>query len=135
MSSPDRWLHHIKTLANDNQVSMTLLDQSVKHAWRYAEAFVQAREVLVPYPRLPEDYLIALHELGHVLSHDADRLEHRSGTEAHLTREAAAWAWAADQALAVPPEAWNTVLRDSLVGHFLDRVPWYLEASTQEPAT
>lgn len=60
-----------------------------------AEAFPVARTVVIPEPYRPVQYLVALHEIGHVLARMswADRTSYEIG-EAKMMYEAAAWGWA-----------------------------------------
>lgn len=106
--------HHVRTLANDGCVLVTWCD-----SWHDAEAWVELRSVTLPRIHVAADYLVALHELGHVLAPDAERLEEAPGMYGRLVREGAAWAWAASVALPVSPDTWEIVLDLSLVGRYL----------------
>jgi hypothetical protein len=66
---------------------------------------LDARAVYVPVPVTPLEYMICLHELGHVASSVARRRDdvydiERLGPD-EIVIEGAAWAWAADMALPV----------------------------------
>lgn len=106
--------HHVRTLANDGCVTVTWCD-----SWHDAEAWVELRSVTLPRIHVAADYLMALHELGHVLAPDAEHLETAPGVYGRLVREGAAWAWAASVALPVSLDTWEIVLDLSLVGRFL----------------
>lgn len=68
--------------------------------WTSSEADVSSRQVFVPkvfYTAL--DYLVALHELAHILHRSADTTsEYEPSMGACLRIEAAAWGWALDRA-------------------------------------
>lgn len=67
--------------------------------WEKAAARPDLRVVWVPRVRTKMDYVVALHEFGHVLDRRAARLYAREGDEPadtanEIVMEAAAWAWA-----------------------------------------
>lgn len=68
--------------------------------WTNSEADVSSRQVFIPkvfYTAL--DYLVALHELAHVLHRSADTTSAwEQSLGANLRMEAAAWGWALDRA-------------------------------------
>lgn len=68
--------------------------------WTSSEADISTRQVFIPktfYTAL--DYLVALHELAHILHRSADtRGEWEESLGTGLRIEAAAWGWAIDRA-------------------------------------
>lgn len=87
---------HIYELGEKHQIKV---HKAAK--WTLAEAHVGTRQVWVP-PRMDDAvaYLIALHELGHIVS-DISREFCKAAREAHVSAvigEAAAWAWAVQTA-------------------------------------
>lgn len=64
--------------------------------WEKAAARPDLRIVWVPKMRTNLDYLIAMHEFGHVLDRRAAKLYNQGGYEdssTEIVMEAAAWAW------------------------------------------
>jgi hypothetical protein len=88
---------HLKELAAANDVSLTWIK-----GWERAEAFPVAREAVLPRIRTGGDYLVALHELGHILSFEASLWAHATDPYGIVLCEGAAWAWASAN---VSPEA------------------------------
>jgi hypothetical protein len=83
---------HITTLARANGVIVRKVTR-----WEKAGAFKASRIVYVPWPiKEPIDYLVSLHELGHILDRaSASRAENAANDLAvEMICEAAAWAWA-----------------------------------------
>lgn len=100
---------HLHDLARQHDVSLHWVD-----TWEKCEAFALIREVRVPWIRDGQDYLIALHELGHCIAPGAARLEEAGTAEPFTTLalEGLAWAWVAqvaDRDLLEPGD-WDVVL-------------------------
>lgn len=100
---------HVHELARQHDVSLHWCD-----TWSQAETFAALREVRIPWIEGGDDYLIALHELGHVVAPGAQQLEAsaRHDVFTNLALEGLAWAWAAhvcDTSL-LEPEDWDTPL-------------------------
>lgn len=87
------WLH-IYALAEQHRVKVRKAKR-----WDKAEANVRTRQVWVP-PRMSDRiaYLIALHEIGHVVHGPARRLQGRFDSCGLARCEAAAWSWAVEHA-------------------------------------
>lgn len=100
---------HLKRLRAEHDIQRVWC----KH-WHRAYAHVSARQVHVPKANTGIDYLINLHEMGHIASSTARRYTAFPSTDlnAEIMREASAWAWAmlhADPALllSVTKEDWE----------------------------
>lgn len=100
---------HVHDLARQHDVSLHWCD-----TWDQAETFALARHVRVPWIDSGSDYLIALHELGHVIAPCAQFLESREWHDTYtaLALEGLAWAWACSvvQTDLLEPEDWDTPL-------------------------
>jgi hypothetical protein len=86
---------HLRHLAETNRIRM----HPTKRRWA-SEAHQHTRQVFVPR-RMSEviDYLVALHEFGHILSTLANRLvTNHTPLERLAASEGAAWAWAVQNA-------------------------------------
>lgn len=84
---------HLTTLAGREGIKIKWVNG---RGWMdKAEAFGVARVVVIPKPYNAVQYLVALHEFGHVLAKMtwADRTGFEIG-EAKMMYEAAAWGWA-----------------------------------------
>lgn len=94
---------HLKQLATDHGIRL----HTAKSRWR-SEAHLGTRQVWVPkHMRAPIDYLIGLHEFGHILSPMAVHLHsNHMPMERTAAMEAAAWAWAIQ---AAEPEVFDEV--------------------------
>lgn len=105
---------HLVHLADEHEVSLTWTT-----AWDKAMAYPDLYEAVVPCVRGAGDYLVGLHELGHILDPEARRFGVRED-DLHqaLLCEGAAWAWAAMEALPVPKAAWARVA-DSLLSYLV----------------
>lgn len=122
---------HVHDLARQHDVSLHWCD-----SWDQAETFARAREVRIPFIDDGQDYLIALHELGHVIAAGAQALEATGRTDpfTNLALEGLAWAWAAsvcDVAL-LEPEDWDTPLF-ALWTHFEKELEGRGAALPQDP--
>lgn len=102
---------HIGTLAERHDVQITWTE-------RPAYSYTTHRSVHVPPPTTADRYLAGLHEMGHCVSQQALRFDRRwrKGTQFddEVLMEAAAWAWAARNALdalEVPKRAWSVAGR------------------------
>ena len=99
---------HVHDLARQHDVEVHWVE-----TWEQAEGFHAIRAVRLPFIESGSDYLIALHELGHVIAPGAGELEERGAEPfARLAAEGLAWAWAAafcDTSL-LEPEDWDTPL-------------------------
>lgn len=97
MNDADRKLAwaHICELAAEFDIKV----HATKRRWD-SEAHLTTRQVFVPRQfRSVVDYLVALHELGHIASSLAYGLYwHVPDREAAMAAEATAWAWAVDRA-------------------------------------
>jgi hypothetical protein len=91
---------HLDRLASKHRIKLRL---SAKVTAETAKAWPSHRVAVAPYPRTAVDYLLALHELGHII--DRRALSHCASAEAaakgsaavyynEILGEAAAWAWA-----------------------------------------
>ncbi len=88
---------HLDRLAEKHQIIVRLVRRRSD-----AEAHTQTRQVWVPPQRKPLDYLVGLHELGHIVSPSSRaagrrqmKAKNANGVEAEaMACEAAAWAWA-----------------------------------------
>lgn len=92
-----------------------------KHRWD-AEAFPELSQVVIPKIRTTADYLLGLHELGHVLSPEARRLDQLTDPYSSLLCEGAAWAWAmahADPGLVskATEDDWG-IVAEAIVSHW-----------------
>lgn len=94
---------------NAQGVSVTWIEE-----WEGATAFPALREAILPRIRTPEDYLVALHEIGHIAYPNA--LAHAFDDDVYgiVVCEGAAWAWAsaaipAELAAQIPADAWKVV--------------------------
>lgn len=99
---------HLETLAAEHGIDITWTS-----SWRRAEAYPQLSWAVLPTVRRPSDYLIALHELGHIASAHAQTPDF-GGPYCDLLCEGASWAWAAEHALPslarhLRAEDWNLV--------------------------
>jgi hypothetical protein len=74
------------------------LELIMRGGWTKAEAWVEERAVRVPAIRSGRDYLVALHELGHILSPHARGLHEAGVLYDEISCEGYAWAWAAAHA-------------------------------------
>lgn len=86
---------HVHDLARQHDVSLHWVE-----GWERSEAFAGIREVRVPWIRDGQDYLVALHEIGHVVAPGAQALEETNRTDVFTTLalEGLAWAWVAQVA-------------------------------------
>lgn len=90
---------HIDSLAAEHRITVKLT-----HFADDSEAFISANTVWVPETMTKVNYLVALHELGHIACDLARRLHYqhvhqcvggeRSMRDALIACESAAWAWA-----------------------------------------
>jgi hypothetical protein len=98
---------HLHDLASQHDVALHWVD-----TWDQAETFAVIREVRIPWVEDGSDYLIALHELGHVIAPGAQAFEAtgRSDVFTNLALEGLAWAWAVAVAITelVDPDDWET---------------------------
>lgn len=101
-----------------------------------AESFPAVRAIRVPHVTNPRTYLVALHEIGHVLSRNARRLATRFDFPGEFACEAWAWSWACE---AVPPAIASTMTpRDwrnvgQLLGTYAVRCGQELRAAGRYP--
>lgn len=83
---------HLRQLATEQKIKL----HPTKARWQ-AEAHISTRQVFTPRRMTaPIDYLVALHEFGHILSTLANHLmvpPHPSA-EQQAAAEGAAWSWA-----------------------------------------
>lgn len=82
---------HLLSLAKKHRIHVTFIT-TIEDAHSYPSA----REAIVPFPVTGADYLIALHEFGHVASRMSSRHSDSGTTDKVLVCEGAAWAWAAN---------------------------------------
>lgn len=91
---------HLDTLAEEHSITVKPCRKRSE-----AEAFLSARLILVPVRMSPVNYLVGLHELGHIVSGVARRSHYEwvracganpdaNDRETSSACEAAAWAWA-----------------------------------------
>ena len=83
-------------------------------SWEKAEAFPNLREAVLPRIRTGTDYLVALHEIGHVAYPDAAIHASDTGAYGVIACEGAAWAWAAASipphlVAQLPEESWGVI--------------------------
>ena len=108
---------HLKRLASDQRIKM----HTTQDRWR-AEADVPSRQVFVPRKMVSAlDYLIALHEFGHILSGLGRRIHSDQLLQPLAAGEAACWAWAVENAephllRLMTEEDWDEVGR-AMVSH------------------
>jgi hypothetical protein len=107
----------ITRLARENEIDL----HWTEHRWD-AEAFPELRQAIVPRIRNVGDYLLGLHELGHVLAPEARAYDQDTAVYACLLTEGAAWAWAmanaAPEFVAVAKdEDWATV-HEAIGSHY-----------------
>jgi hypothetical protein len=85
--------------AMTEHISALALQAGIKVHWtprrRGAEAFVDQGTAVIPTVTRPSDYLVGLHELGHILSPDARAVSDSYDKYDVILCEGAAWAWAA----------------------------------------
>lgn len=86
---------HLRAVAEQHKVKL----HATKQRWT-AESHIATSQAWVPRTmKAPIDYLIGLHEIGHVASATARRLTFdRRHLESELAVEGAAWAWAIEHA-------------------------------------
>lgn len=92
---------HIRELGRQHHVTVNWTRQS----WQRAAAFPdpdapagwQRGSVIIPVIRRPSDYLVCLHELGHVIDENSLRFVLARNQYEEILCESAAWAWAAEQ--------------------------------------
>lgn len=94
---------HLLDLAEEHGVSVIW----TRKGWKHAEAYVDTTAsgeafpkrggiVIIPVVKTPADYLIGLHELGHVLDENSTRFVYARDQYEEILTESAAWAWAAE---------------------------------------
>lgn len=92
---------HLSSVAAEHAISIVW----TKKGWLHAEAFIDTRAdgipgagglVVIPVIRRPADFLIGLHELGHVLDENARRFLYARDQYEEILCESAAWAWASE---------------------------------------
>lgn len=88
-----RMRQHVEQLADEHGITVTWVTSS----WK-AEAFPAGWHAAVPEIHGGDDYLVALHELGHVADDVARKRHRRTGRYDEVLVEGAAWAWAAEHA-------------------------------------
>jgi hypothetical protein len=86
---------HVKKLARRHQIRV----RRTKN-WINSEADFVTRQIFCPAEfRTGLDYLIALHEIGHLMTPDAEpHIFYEPGIASVLRDEAAAWGWALEHA-------------------------------------
>lgn len=85
---------HLRRLAAEHRVKL----HATQARWD-SEAHMGTRQAFVPRQlRAPVDYLVALHEIGHIVSPLARRLIGNRQYQHEVAAEAAAWAWAVEHA-------------------------------------
>jgi hypothetical protein len=101
---------HLRRLARKNDIKVRWIKG---RNWLVdAEAVITTREVVIPRPNNSRQYLVALHEFGHILGIDHRVLRREidmTPGEVKLMTEAAAWAWALEH---VAPELEEEVLAE-----------------------
>lgn len=85
---------HLLELAGTHDLTLRWVS-----SWSRAESFPELREVLAPRCHTGADYLIGLHEVGHVLDPLAVELAKDGTVRGTLLCEAAAWSWALAEAM------------------------------------
>lgn len=100
---------NLVALAAEHAVSLTWT-----RSWSYAHSWAYERCATAPVIQRPRDWLVGLHELGHVLNPASRRLNGRWDCGGELACEIWAWAWAienGDPALLarVPQRDWELV--------------------------
>ncbi len=92
--------------------------------WEKSYAVPSARLIKAPKVKTAIDYLINLHEMGHIVSITARRYHRFESTDLHaeMMRESASWAWAlthGDHTIleTVPERDWM-LMSDCLVTYF-----------------
>lgn len=86
---------HVQSLADEYRIKL----HRTQRRWD-SEAHLSTRQAFVPRQlRAPIDYLVALHEVGHIASPLAKRLIGVGRLAETAAAEAAAWAWAVEAAL------------------------------------
>jgi hypothetical protein len=90
---------HLRSIADAHGITLIW----TRKGWIHSEAFVDTRadgvpgrggSAIVPVIRQPADYLIGLHELGHLLDDNARRFLYATDQYEEILCESAAWAWA-----------------------------------------
>ena len=68
--------------------------------WDRSFALMAPRSIRAPKVKEPIDYLVNLHEMGHIVSSTSRRYQRFGSTDLHaeVMREASAWAWAVMEA-------------------------------------
>lgn len=84
---------HLRQLAAEMGVTIVWVS-----GYTLAEAWVDERTACLPRIRSGRDYLVALHELGHILSPHAAGLVDAGVLYDEISCEGYAWAWAASHA-------------------------------------
>lgn len=87
---------HLQAIAREHGVRLHWTDR-----WQRGEAFFDPEEptsgmAVVPRIQTPGDYLIGLHELGHILDENARRFWNAQNPYEVVLCESAAWAWAGE---------------------------------------
>jgi hypothetical protein len=110
---------HLKALRNQHEITRKWIKR-----WQRSYALLAPRLIYAPKVSSPIEYLINLHEMGHVVSSTARRYQRFPSTDLHadMMREAAAWAWAllsGDPSIldTVPEKDW-ALMADCLVTYF-----------------
>ena len=91
-----RMTEHITLLGFEHKIRLTWITSG----WDHAESFPEERTAYVPVITRGSDYLVALHELGHCADPLARSLVWTQDIHGLVLTEGAAWAWAAENALA-----------------------------------
>jgi len=87
--TPEELAAHIRELAEEHSITVTY-----GGTWRTAECWPSDLAITTPEPVDPATYLVALHEIGHLVDVNARAWSRRRGSGA-LKCEGMAWAWAA----------------------------------------
>lgn len=90
---------HIRRLCKENGIHIEWTNKMVGE-WPLAASLPNRKAVQFHKPTNDFLYMVALHEIGHVMTHRS--------SDRQLEREARAWEWAVDNiSLDIGPEAWQ----------------------------
>lgn len=92
---------HVEALASKHKIELF-----EANSWEQAYTYVKSRRVWVPDILTGSDYIVCLHEMGHVVDKDSrrygngvKRVPHGRPSNHHeIMHEAAAWSWAVQHA-------------------------------------
>jgi hypothetical protein len=114
---------HLSTLVNKHGIRVRWCNG--RNWMSDALAYHAAWQVTIPHPYTVRQYMVALHELGHLLGPigpDARNALPATEGEHQLLWEASAWGWAVTNVHAglyeaITPKVWDSLIAETLGGH------------------